>query len=197
MTKPAVVPEAEARARILGAAERLFAEKGYAATAVHEITDAAGVNRALLYYYFEDKHSLYKTVLEEGTAEFDRMLDRSLSHDGTHAERLSRVVHGHLSLIWDRPYMARLVHRCLLDGLQKEFGLLEKFSTCVGRMETFFREGMEAGAFRRVDPQIMARTFLGPTFVVALWRLSEGEIFPREQIADQIAAMLLRGIASD
>lgn len=196
MSKPAALPEVEARQRILREAERLFACKGFAATAVHEITDAAGVNRALLYYYFEDKHSLYKAVLEEGTAEFNRMLDDALSHPGTHAERLAEVVRGHLRLIWRRPNMAKLVHRCLLDGLQEEFGLREKFSTCVVRMEAFFAEGIAAGAFRPMNPTITARTFLGPTFVVALWRMTEGEQFPCDEIAEQVAAMLLGGLSA-
>src|SRR5262245_47758494 len=78
----------DARARILRAAERLFAEKGYAATSVQEITEAAAVNKALLYYYFADKHSLYVGLIDEGIAEFRRMLDEALGQPGTYSDRL-------------------------------------------------------------------------------------------------------------
>jgi AcrR family transcriptional regulator len=184
----------EARTRLLRAAERLFAEKGYAATAVHEITDAAGVNRALLYYYFEDKHSLYAAVIEEGTAEFDRMLETALSTPGSYAARLAAFVRGHLDLIWDRGDMARVVHRCLLDGHEEEFGLLEKFARTLARMERFFEEGTAAGEFRAVDPAITARTFIGPTFVLSLWSDADRQRFSRDTLAAEITSQLLRGL---
>ena len=189
-------PTAEARERLLRAAERLFAEKGYAATAVHEITDAAGVNRALLYYYFEDKHSLYRAIIDEGNAEFSGMLDRALAAPGSYADRLAAIVRGHLDLIWRRGEVARIVHRCLLDGHQEEFGLVEKFTRCVARLETFLREGIETGELRPVDPAITARSLLGPTFVYSLWNIAERDRHDPGAIAEVITTLLLRGLAA-
>jgi AcrR family transcriptional regulator len=177
----------------LRAAETLFAAKGYAATAVHEITDAAGVNRALLYYYFEDKHSLYAAVIDEGTAEFRRMLEQALDTPGSYSDRLAAFVEGHMELIWHRGESARAVHRCLLDGYQEEFKLLEKFAGAMERLEGFFRDGMAAGDFRRMDPQIAARSFIGPMFIFMLWRISEGDRFSREAIVAEITTQLLDG----
>lgn len=184
----------DARARLLRAAELLFAARGYAGTSVHEITDAAGVNRALLYYYFEDKHSLYAAVIDEGVAEFRAMLERSLDGPGEYPERLRAFVEGHLDLIRRRGDMARVVHRCLLDGHQEEFGLTEKFAVAVARLEAFFAEGAAVGAFRPLHPGITARSFLGPTFVFSLWRAYEGDRFPLQEIADEITGQLLHGL---
>jgi len=58
----------EARERILNASIQLFSKKGYDATRVNEIADAASVNKALIYYYFKSKEEildhLVKTVLD-------------------------------------------------------------------------------------------------------------------------------------
>lgn len=194
MARAAGAPTAEARERLLRAAEKLFAQKGYAATAVHELTDAAGVNRALLYYYFEDKHSLYKAVIDEGTAAFERMLDEALSTPGSYSDRLAAFVRGHLELIWTRGELARLVHRCLLDGHQEELGLVQKFNHSVERLEAFFREAIAAGEFRAVDPAITARSFIGPTFIFSLWRITEADRFSMEAIAEEVTAQLLCGL---
>jgi AcrR family transcriptional regulator len=61
---------AEARGRLLLAALRLFAEKGFAKTSTREIAQAAGVNLAAIKYYFGDKEGLYRVVFSEplGTA---------------------------------------------------------------------------------------------------------------------------------
>lgn len=52
--------------RILDAAERLFAERGYAAVALKDVVRAARVNGAAVNYHFGDKRNLYRKVIERG-----------------------------------------------------------------------------------------------------------------------------------
>ena len=52
--------------RLLDVAERLFAERGYAAVALKDIVRAAGVNGAAVNYHFGDKRALYRKVIERG-----------------------------------------------------------------------------------------------------------------------------------
>jgi len=59
------------RARILEAAERLFADKGYSETSVGDIAKSAGVNKALIYYYFTSKDELLQTLLKGALAEIE------------------------------------------------------------------------------------------------------------------------------
>lgn len=54
----------EPKARILQAASRLFSEKGYDGTRVYEIAEAAGVNKALIYYYFHNKEDILDSLVD-------------------------------------------------------------------------------------------------------------------------------------
>lgn len=54
--------------RILDAAERLFAERGYSAVALKDVVRAARVNGAAVNYHFGDKRNLYRKVIERGLA---------------------------------------------------------------------------------------------------------------------------------
>lgn len=69
------------KARLLEAARDEFAEKGLSGARVNTIAEAAGVNKQLLYYYFDDKDGLYAAVLERTYAEI-RVGEQALDLDG-------------------------------------------------------------------------------------------------------------------
>ncbi len=64
--RPADARHAESRDRLLDAAERLFADRGFAAASVREITGAARCNVAAVNYYFGGKENLYREVFRRG-----------------------------------------------------------------------------------------------------------------------------------
>ena len=63
---------AETRATILKAAEQIYAEHGLAGARTDAIAAAAGVNKALLYYYFKSKEGLYQAVVGSQVREFQQ-----------------------------------------------------------------------------------------------------------------------------
>jgi AcrR family transcriptional regulator len=80
------------RERILGAALEVFAEKGYEAASISDVTARAGVSRGLVSYYFASKHQLAAELL-------DRWLDgiaAILSLEGTPDQRLAGIIDGAL-----------------------------------------------------------------------------------------------------
>ena len=64
----------EKRRQILESAERVFARKGFDGANMREIAAAAGVNKFMLYYHFEDKQTLFERVLEAITRPVFRKL---------------------------------------------------------------------------------------------------------------------------
>ena len=103
--------------QILDAAERLFAARGFPRTTVKQIGAAAGVNSALLYYYFGDKERLYREVL-------DRLVGRLVEHTlprlragGSPAARLRRFIEGQAEALAASPNLARLLMRELVDDV--------------------------------------------------------------------------------
>ncbi|MFN3652294.1 MAG: TetR/AcrR family transcriptional regulator [Armatimonadota bacterium] len=188
-----VTPEgvASARERIFRAAEQLFAEKGYDGTAIVEITELAGVNRGLPFYYWKDKRALYAAVVEGGLGLFIRMAEETISGLGTASERLAAFARGHLRLLWHQPLPMRVVDRCLLDGHVEELGLGTLFRETVARLEQLFQRAADDGELRAVDPELAARVLLGPGFIFSMWRQFEGERFSEERLAAFISDFLI------
>ncbi|NLG88304.1 MAG: TetR/AcrR family transcriptional regulator [Clostridiaceae bacterium] len=67
----------ETRARILKTAEKIFSEKGFDGARVDDIAKEAGVNKALIYYYFKSKNEILETILSNLFQEAKNLLVQS------------------------------------------------------------------------------------------------------------------------
>ena len=144
---------ARTRAAILAAAERVFARSGLAGARTDLIAAQAGVNKALLYYYFKSKEKLYQAVLEEHFQEFNRQALAVLEGPGSAADVLLRYVSLHLDFISARHRHAPLFQQFIGTCGRSSARLVRKYFTprsrAVGRL---LERGMREGQFRRTDP---------------------------------------------
>ena len=80
----------QTRARILEAATREFSANGLAGARTEAIAEAAGVNKALIYYYFQGKEALYAAAIESVAARMAATSMSVLALDCSAGERLVR-----------------------------------------------------------------------------------------------------------
>ena len=91
--------------RILDAAHRVFLRRGSAGARTQEIADEAGVNKALLHYYFRSKDRLAEAVFRRAaTALFPPVLS-ILGSDGDLERKIERVVRHELDVLLEHPYL--------------------------------------------------------------------------------------------
>ncbi len=88
----------EAGRKILGAAEELFAKHGFAAVSVRDIATKAGVNKALVFYYYDNKATLLDKVLEQYYEAHTAALDLK-DVEGSVRERLHALLNSYLDFI--------------------------------------------------------------------------------------------------
>jgi AcrR family transcriptional regulator len=110
---PDALPEAQLA--ILDAAERLFAVHGFAATTIKALGQEAGLNPALLYYYYSDKSALYRAVIDRRMGAFARGMQSRLSPDMTPLDAIETIVRGQVALFTEAPLFPRLIARELAD----------------------------------------------------------------------------------
>ena len=121
--RAAVVHEAPStRDVILDAAERRFAERGFAGVSMREIAAEAGLrNQASLYHHFRDKRALYEAVLARGIAALVALVAESASDwpagevGRLDAEAQGRSLDRVLDYLAEHPHLPRLIQRAGLD----------------------------------------------------------------------------------
>jgi AcrR family transcriptional regulator len=75
-------PDTTVRDAIAAAALKLFSERGFASVSNKELGQAAGVNPALIYYYFKDKHDLFAFVIRKALADAEAVYEKQRSKKG-------------------------------------------------------------------------------------------------------------------
>ena len=148
--------QAEARTRILEAALSEFAERGLAGARTERIASAAGVNKALLYYYFDSKEKLYTAALELSAG---RIRDASMAvflSESTPGERLVRTALNHFDRVVSQREFQRLMqhemvrlHKGESDGI--DVIIRRVFSPLMTMYQALVREGIASGELIDVD----------------------------------------------
>jgi len=141
------------RATILAAAGRIFAKSGLAGARTDAIAAAAGVNKALLYYYFKGKESLYEAVVEDHFREFNRRALEVLAAPGPARTVLLRYASLHFDFISARHQSAPLFQQLMMAGGKFLERLIRKYFAPRGEaLGKLIGRGMRSGEFRRADP---------------------------------------------
>ena len=145
---------AESRAAILRAAERLYAEHGLGGARTEAIAEAAGVNKALLFYYFRSKEGLYQAVIGSQLREFGRRARGVLSAKGPAAPILLRYVSDHFDFIGTHPCYPRIFQRMMMDGDRTLVRMIREHSIPLKKvLQALLLRGMKSGEFRRLNPE--------------------------------------------
>ena len=120
---PARRPPAAARERILAAATRCFAARGFEGTSLQDVADAVGLRKPSLLYHFESKQALHQAVLEQLLSRWSEVLPRLLLAATSGEGRFDAVAGEMIAFFTADPDRARLLLREALDR-PRELGRL-------------------------------------------------------------------------
>lgn len=146
----------KSRDAILRAAIREFAREGAAGARTDAIADAAGVNKALLYYYFKDKEALYDAVLDLVFSGVLHAVRHALSQPLPPRERLILYIKAHFDYIAANPPYHRIVNAEFLragrDSSRMARVAHQYFRPIFSSLSALLREGSASGEFHPVNP---------------------------------------------
>lgn len=158
----------ESRHAILQAALAEFSTQGIAGARTDSIAEAAGVNKALLYYYFEDKEGLYRATLEQVFAGLFERERAVFARPGPALEKLVAYAVTHFDYIAENPSYSRLMQGEMMRagvGRSPHIQYLadKYFRKLFEALITIVQDGMRRGELRRVDPMNTITSIVGLT----------------------------------
>jgi len=118
-----MVKEDNTQQKILDAARSVFMKKGLAGARMQEIADEAGINKALLHYYFRTKDKLYYAIIEEAFQTILPLVSDVFNSSETLEMKLNRLASKYVDLLEEHRYLPLFV----LNELQMNPGRISEF----------------------------------------------------------------------
>jgi TetR/AcrR family transcriptional regulator, fatty acid metabolism regulator protein len=183
--------------RIIQAATKMFARKGFYKTRISEIAMEAQVADGTVYIYFENKDDILISLFEEQMkVVIDNMVDQ-ISGEDDPVKKLEKFALIHLQLIEQNPNMAEIIQVEVRQSSQfmKEYKN-EKFAQYLDIIGEIIREGQEKGVFKKeVIPGVAKRAFFGALDEMSrFWVLSSHKQYDIRTAAKQISEYFLNGV---
>ena len=190
--------ETQTKQRILKAAQRLFASRGYEGTTTRDLASAAGVAEGTLFRHFENKKAILIEVATQGWVEILTDLLTELSEMGSY-KAVAQVMRRRMLRMRESADMMKVCfteaqfHPELRDRIQSD--VIVKMTDVA---EAFFQTAMDRGIYRRTNPKIVAQVFLG-MFAIAGFShetVMEPGASPKamQELAEGIADIFLNGV---
>ncbi len=163
--KPVIADESfEKKEVILDVAERLFSKNGFSGTSIRELAKEAGINIAMVSYYFGSKENLYLAVMERKVVLIRQHLAEAFPNGGNAWDKLYYIIDRYVDRMVDnRNFMNLAFSEMAASGHE---GMIDFFAKRLADNQTALKglieEGVAQGAFREIDPQFVIMSMIGP-----------------------------------
>lgn len=190
--------ETETQARILRAAKKLFARRGYDGTTTRDLAQEAGVAEGTIFRHFESKKAILIEVATQGWVDILTDLLTELSEMASY-KAIAQVMRKRMLNLHQNADLLRI---CFMEA-QFHPDLREQIQTdVIAKMtdvaEAFFETAMDQGIYRRMNPRIVAQVFLGMFTIAGFSRdtIMPGDSSPQAmlEMAEGMADIFLNGV---
>jgi TetR/AcrR family fatty acid metabolism transcriptional regulator len=183
------------RERILEAAEKLFAEKGFHETAMDEIVRASKVSKGGVYFHFPSKEELFFALLDKLADALQREVQREIARRRGAVAKIQGALEVVLRTLTSQRYLAQIILR-QGHGLGPSFERkrLEIYSRFARLIKENLDEALAEGSIPPINTEITAYAWLGAINELVLRWIYTGQPDPLTQTLPTLQELFLRGI---
>ena len=161
--------------KIFETSMKLFAEKGYEATSIEEITATVGVAKGTLYYHFASKEEIFNFLIEEGIKLLQNSVDIKIAKHDNYIDKIKAIVLIQIKIVAKYEDIITII-------LSQFWGKEDRNKKCqnlvyeyIGKIEKIVQEGIEKGEIKNGDPRAIASEIYGLICSTLVYKKREGE----------------------
>jgi AcrR family transcriptional regulator len=184
-----VISMNETELKILAAAREEFVKMGLKGARMQIIADSAGVNKALLHYYFRSKEKLFEATIGEFAERLWGALEMQFTESAKYNNLksfISTIVRTYIKTLSSDRYFPRLILRDIADGGDVMRTILkraaERFGSIPAKMFTALKKEMDSGVIIKINPVDIILNILG----MCIFTFIPGLVFDDTVVLDKL-----------
>ena len=145
----------EVKSRLIKEAIILFTQKGYSATSVREIVEAAGVTKPALYYYFKNKEDIYLEMIKDVMLHYEELLNKVHASNMSSTERIICLLSDLFEISIEHLDYIRLFHSVFFGPPQgaPNFNFENFHEVIIEELMSIVKDGIKSGEFKKGKEQ--------------------------------------------
>lgn len=162
--------------RIFEISTQLFAEKGYEATSIEEITAVVGIAKGTLYYHFESKEEMFNQLIQDGADFLKKSIDIKTRNVTNPVEKIKRIIiiQIKISKKFDK-FMTMLFTQMWGNEARNKF-VRQKIDEYINKIKPIAEEAIKQGYFKNMTSEILTDLIFGQISCVLKRKLNDEKI---------------------
>ena len=180
------------REEILQVAAQLFASKGFEATSIREIGDAAGILSGSLYHHFKSKEEMLHDLLQRFVNKLVPMYEAVIAEQSDAGDTLSRLIEAGLRIsLENTPELTVIMHERKFLNRHGEFAYVSEVMLDVERIWFgVLQEGVRNGSFRKdLEINLVLRIIMDLISSTASWYRPNSRYSPEQIVKNQVSLL--------
>ncbi len=147
--------------KIFETSMKLFAEKGYDATSIEEITATVGVAKGTLYYHFSSKEEIFNFLVEEGVKLLKNSIEIKTEDLTNNLDKIRAIVLIELKVLVKYENFMTIILSEIWGSSERSLLCRSQVFQYIKMIEEIVKEGMEQGEINQGDPNVIASGIFG------------------------------------
>ena len=182
------------RGAIYEAAVNVLTQHGLSGATMDRVAAEAGIAKGSLYKYFRTKRALLEFVHNRAIEPLQRRLSELVDQPLPAVEKLRQIVrHWREHLVQNRPVFEFLVNDRAVQSLVRDSEMTAR-ALAVHQIASIISQGIQQGAFRSVDPRLVADMFIGAAIGMVEHEFSSGRVRGVDEATNSLIDIFVNGL---
>ena len=161
--------------KIFETSMKLFAEKGYDATSIEEITATVGVAKGTLYYHFSSKEEIFNFLIEEGIKLLQNSVDIKTAKHNNYIDKIKAIILIQIKIVAKYEDIITIILSQFWGNEARNKKCQEHVYDYIGQIEKIVQQGIEKGEIKKGDTRAIASEIYGLKCSTLVYKKREEE----------------------
>lgn len=180
--------------KIFETSMKLFAEKGYDATSIEEITATVGVAKGTLYYHFSSKEEIFNFLVEEGMKLLKNSIEIKTSKFDNVIDKIRAIILIEIKVLAKYEHIITIILTQFWGTEPRNLSCQSYVLDYIKTIEKIIEEGMKKNEIPNGNAKIIASTIFSLTYSILVYKLQSGKILNVQELYNEYQNIIINGL---